>query len=216
MAVVFRLRGFDGKYIKGDVKNVELTLESFGSTVVQEGRKILNQPGVDAHNKRTKKDTLFSQYHYTMQSTKSTIKMGFEFGAASDYWQFVDQGVRGTGKAQKGKTKKGRFGARGGTGLARGVGSPFQFKYDSPGGAMVNAITKWIGNKPISLRDSSINSAAWAIGYSIKRRGLERTMFFTRPIENYFKTVPTNLKEAFKLDFGKLINKLPNKVIIIE
>ena len=201
MAVVFRLRGTDGKFVKGEAKNLEKAMTSFGSNVVKGGRAILNQK-----KKRTQENTLFNQFHYTMSSTDSTISMGFEFGDADDYWQFVDQGVKGTGsKGGRSKTT-GQF--------TRGAGSPFKFKYDNPGGALVNAIRGWIKNKPISLGDSNEIGTAFAIGYSIKRRGLERTMFYSRPVEKALKTLPDELTEAFRLDFSKLIDKLPSKVLI--
>ena len=209
MAVVFRLRGPDGKYVKGEAKNVEKAMASFGSNVIKQGRAILNQKG-----KRTQSNTLFNQYHYTMNSTDSTITMGFDFGDANDYWQFVDQGVEGTGGAKQGRTAKGEQSARGGTGVARGKGSDFKFKYDSPAGDLVTAIQGWIKNKPISLRDGNEMGAAWAIGYSIKRRGLERTMFYSKPIEKVLKTLPNELTEAFRLDFSKVIDKLPSKILI--
>jgi hypothetical protein len=196
MAVVFRLRGPDGKFVKGDAKNLEKAMTTFGSNVVKEGRAILNQKG-----KRTQDNTLFNQFHYTMSSTDSTISMGFEFGDADDYWQFVDQGVKGVGGFK-------------GSGMARGAGSPFKFKYANPGGAMVNAIRGWIKNKPISLMDGNEIGTAFAIGYSIKRRGLERTMFYSKPVEKALKTLPDELTEAFRLDFSKLIDKLPSKVLI--
>jgi len=196
MAVVFRLRGTDGKFVKGEAKNLEKAMTSFGSNVVKEGRAILNQ-----EKKTTQTNTLFNQYSYDMKSTNSTVTLGFDFGDASDYWQFVDQGVQGVGGFK-------------GSGRAMGAGSPFKFKYANPGGAMVNAIKGWIKNKPASLSGSNENSAAWAIGYSIKRRGLQRTMFYSRPVEKALQTLPDEVSEAFRLDFSKLIDKLPNKIII--
>jgi len=196
MAVVFRLRGPDGKFVKGDAKNLEKAMTSFGSKVIQGGRAILNKAG-----KRTQENTLFNDFHYTMSSTDSTITMGFDFGGAEDYWQFVDQGVRGVGGFK-------------GSGRAMGAGSPFRFKYDNPGGALVNAIRGWIKNKPISLGDMNETGLAFAIGYSIKRRGLERTMFYTRPVTKALKTLPDELVEAFRLDFSKVVDKLPSKILI--
>ena len=211
MAVVFRLRGPDGKYVKGEAKNVENAMANFGSNVIKQGRAILNQKG-----KRTQGNALFNQYHYTMNSTNSTITMGFDFGDANDYWQFVDQGVEGIGGAGQGRTAKGKQSKRGGTGVARGKGSPFKFNpnWPSPKGDLVTAIQGWIKNKPISLRDGNEMGAAWAIGYSIKRRGLERTMFYSKPIEKVLKTLPDELTEAFRLDFSKVIDKLPSKILI--
>lgn len=196
MAVVLRFRGPDGKYVKGNAKNLEKAMTTFASNVIKDGRAILNQ-----EKKRTQGNTLFNQYSYDIKSTNSTVTLGFDFGDASDYWQFVDQGVQGVGGFK-------------GSGRAMGAGSPFKFKYANPGGAMVNAIKGWINNKPASLSGSNENSAAWAIGYSIKRRGLQRTMFYSRPVEKALQTLPDEVSEAFRLDFSKLIDKLPNKIII--
>ena len=201
MPVTFRLRGPDEKFVKGKDKNLEKAMTKFGSNVIKGGRAILNQKG-----KRTKENTLFKDFHYTMKSTDSTITMGFDFGGANDYWQFVDQGVRGTGSSGGRSKTTGQF--------TRGKGSPFRFKYDNPGGALVNAIRGWIKNKPISLGDSNETGTAFAIGYSIKRRGLERTMFYTRPVTKAIKTLPDELIEAFRLDFSKVMDKLPNQIII--
>jgi len=196
MAVVFRLRGIDGKYVKGDTKSIEKSMTKFGSNVIQGGRAILQQK-----LKTTQSNTLFNDYHYTMESSKSTITMGFDFGRANHYWEFVDEGVQGVGGFK-------------GSGNARGAGSHFKFKYANPGGKLVNAIKGWMMNKPVSLSNMNENSAAWAIGYSIKRRGLERTMFYSRPAQDELKALPDDLVEAFRLDFSKLIDKLPNKVTI--
>ena len=198
MAIKLKLRSPDGKYVRGDVKHLEKALTKFGSNVIKEGRKILNQK-----KKRTQENTLFNDYHYKMRSSSSTITFGFEFGGAEDYWEFVDQGVIGVGGFK-------------GSGKARGGNSPFKFKYANPGGAMVNAIKGWIKNKPISLADMNESSAAWAIGYSIKRRGLERTMFYTKPVNKALRKLPNELTEAFRLDVEKLVGKLPNKIKIKE
>ena len=201
MAVVLRFRGPDGKYVKGNAKNLEKAMTTFASNVIKDGRAILNQ-----EKKRTQGNTLFNQYSYNMKISNSTVTLGFEFGGASDYWQFVDQGVRGVGYADAGEDVDQL--------PMLGEGSPFKFKYSSPAGAMVNAIKGWINNKPASISGSNENSAAWAIGYSIKRRGLQRTMFYSRPVEKALQTLPDEVLEAFRLDFSKLIDKLPNKIII--
>jgi hypothetical protein len=201
MAVVLRLRGVDGKYVKGEAKNLEKSMTTFASNVIKDGRAILN-----TEKKRTQKNTLFNEYSYVMKSSKSTLTLGFEFGGASNYWKFVDQGVQGKGYADASEDVEQL--------PMLGQGSPFKFKYSNPGGALVNAIQGWIKNKPASLGGRNEISAAWGIGYSIKRRGLQRTMFYTRPVENALKTLPDDVLEAFRLDFSKLIDKLPSKTII--
>jgi hypothetical protein len=39
-------------------------------------------------------------------------------------------------------------------------------------------------------------------------------MFYSRPVEKALQTLPDEVLEAFRLDFSKLIDKLPNKIII--
>lgn len=208
MAVTLRLRGVDGKFIKGNTENLQGAMIKFASKVIGEGREILDQK-----EKRTSTDTLYNQYHYTLQTSKNNLTIGFEFGSARDYWKFVDEGVRGVGYSDA-KSDGGKQGKRGRTGIARGAGSPFAFKYANPGGAMVNAIQEWIKNKPISLRDGNELGAAFAIGYSIKRRGLERTQFYTIPVRKNLITLPDEVKEAFRIDIEKLMAKLPSKMTI--
>ncbi len=212
MAVVLRLRGVDGKFLKGDTKNLEEAMIKFGSKVIQEGRVILNSPGSDGFNKRTSSDTLYNDYHYTLNLSNSTMTLGFEFGRANSYWRFIDEGVKGVGYSEA-KTQGGKQGKRGRTGIARGQGSPFAFKYARPTSVMREAIKEWIANKPISV-DGNIESAAFAIGYGIKRRGLERTQFYTKPVKKNLITLPDEVKEAFRIDVQNLINKLPNKITI--
>ena len=212
MAVVLRLRGADGKFLKGDTENLEGAMIKFASKVIEEGRVILNNPGSDGFNKRTSSDTLYNDYHYTLNLSNSTMTLGFEFGRANSYWRFIDEGVKGVGYSEA-KTQGGIQGKRGRTGIARGQGSPFAFKYERPGKVMREAIKKWINNKPISV-DGNIESAAFAIGYGIKRRGLERTQFYTQTIRKNLITLPDEVKEAFKIDVQNLINKLPNKITI--
>jgi len=213
MAIKLKLRGVDGKFVKGEVKHLEKAITRFGSNVIKDGRKILH-----SKKKTTQGNTLYSNYHYIMKSTKSTIELGLEFGDAADYWQYVDQGVQGTGGIKKGTTKKGELGKRGGTGLARGGNSRFKFdkSFDNPAGELVNALKRWIRNKPISLGDRSINSLAYAMGYAIRRRGLERTMFVSRPVEVHSKKIPDEVTEAFLLDVESLIGKLPSKQMEIQ
>ena len=207
MAVTLRLRGVDGKFVKGNTKNLEEAMIKFGSKVIQDGRVILNSKG-----KRTASDALYNDYHYTLNQSKNTMTVGFEFGRARDYWRFVDEGVKGVGYSDA-KTQGGTQGNRGRTGLARGQNSPFSFKYSRPTRTMRDAIKEWIANKPIGVT-GNMESAAFAIGYGIKRRGLERTLFYTKPVKTHLITLPDEVKEAFRIDIQSLVNKLPSKIVI--
>ena len=123
MAIKLQIRNPDGTYARGDLGNTEKEFTTFGSKVIQGGRKILTQ------KKKRSTGALYSDFHYTLKVKKTSMDIGFEFGKAKDYWEFVDEGVRG-------------FGGFKGRGRARGMGSPFSFKYANPGGELVQALKK--------------------------------------------------------------------------
>ncbi|MGN6416112.1 MAG: hypothetical protein ACTHMC_01380 [Pseudobacter sp.] len=132
---------------------------------------------------------------------KETIRVDIQ---ALDYYRFVDQGVKGT---------------RGGSGK-------YSFKNERVGKRMLTALRKWVIKenlkarttrkyKAISKREAkrkriteTSNSIAYAIGKSIKRKGLKRTMFFTDAVistQNKLK----DLAAPFKID---ILNTLPKKL----
>ena len=172
-------------------------MQDMGFQVVKKGKRILKKK-----KKRTKSAGLEKGFNYNVRKNARGVTLEFVFGRAKKYWQFVDEGVKGKGGFK-------------GSGRARGRGSKFSFKYESPAGKLVNAIKKWIKNKPLRLRGSdgkfksktaqNINSSAWAIGYGIKRRGLERTQFFSRP---YKEEVDSDVIEmAFGEDIENELDK---------
>ena len=138
--------------------------------VVKKGKAILRKK-----KKRTKRAGLEKGFDYTVTGSKKNVTLKFEFGKARKYWQFVDEGVRGSGGFK-------------GSGRARGKGSPFRFKKNN---IKKGVVAKWIKNKPLKLRGSdgkfiaktkaNIQSASFVIGRAIAQRGLERTQFFSKP-----------------------------------
>ena len=84
-------------------------LQKFGKSVVDKGKSILKQK-----KKTTRKNTLYKDFDYIVKKSKDKIQLEWEFGGAEDYWNFVDQGVKGAGGFK-------------GSGRARGQGSPFRF-----------------------------------------------------------------------------------------
>lgn len=193
MAIRLILRNPDGTFTRGSLKNAENQFTKFGSNVIKGGRKILNE------RKKRNKGTLFNDFHYTLDVRKTSMRMGFRFGGAEKYWDFVDEGVRGFGGMTKG-------GKRGGTGVARGQNSPYSFKYANPGGALVQALKRGYGLS---------TSRAFAAGYNIKRRGLERTQFYSRPIKEQLKKLPEELLKGFGKDMDKLIKDIPERMVVV-
>ena len=155
-----------------DFDNTIQAMQSMGFQVVKQGKRILRKK-----KKRTKSAGLEKGFNYNVNKSKTGVELEFVFGKASKYWQFVDEGVRGSGGFK-------------GSGRARGKGSPFKFKSKN---IKKGVIAKWIKNKPLRLRGSdgrflsktksNIQSASFVIGRAIAQRGLERTQFFSKPFK---------------------------------
>mgnify|MGYP003647966250 FL=1 len=152
--------------------------------------------------KTTKSNSLYSGIDYTVTNYKNRIAVEWSFGRAQEYWEFVDQGVRGSGGFK-------------GSGKARGQGSPFRFKKKN---IAEGVVAGWITNKPLRLRNSAgkfvsktqknINSAAFLIGRAIAQRGLSRSLFFTKPYEKETKKYEKKILQAVADDLENELEKL--------
>jgi hypothetical protein len=118
-----------------------------------------------------------------------------------DYGKFIDQGVSGT----RYKTPK---------------PSPFSFKNEGVGVGMQYAIFEWMRAKRIRLRDlntgrfkkgkitsKSYESLAYVIARSVKRKGINQTFFFTKPLDEMDAKLPAMLADAFMKDFETYLKK---------
>ena len=188
MAIRLILRNPDGTFTKGSLKNAEKQFTKFGSNVIKGGRKILNQ------KEKRNRGTLFNDFHYILDVKRTAMRMGFRFGGAEKYWDFVDEGVRG-------------FGGFKGRGRARGMNSDYSFKYANPKGDLVKALKREYGLS---------TSRAFAAGYNIKRRGLERTQFYSRPMKEQLKKLPDELLKGFAQDIGKLTKDIPKRMVVVR
>jgi hypothetical protein len=139
--------------------------------------------------KTTSGNTLFNDFDYLVTNQRDSVTLEFEFGGAEDYWQFVDEGVKGVGGFK-------------GSGRARGQGSPFKFSSKMP---PRQPLMQWIKNKPLKGRDKKgrfikRESFAFLIQRSIFQRGLERTQFFSKPFTEQLNKQLDNITEAFADD----------------
>jgi hypothetical protein len=173
-----------------EFNNTIQALQTLGGKVVKEGRGILKRK-----KKTTSPNTLYNDFDYLVTSSKDSVTLEFEFGRADDYWQFVDEGVRGAGGFK-------------GSGRARGANSPFKFSTKMP---PRSAIDKWIVYKPLKAgRDSqgrfiSRKSLSFLIQRSIFQRGLERTQFFSKPFTEQLNKQTENITKAFADDLEELL-----------
>ena len=183
-----------------DLNNTIQAMQLLGRNVVKEGKAILKQK-----NKTTSGNTLYNDFDYLVTAEKQSVTLQFEFGGAEDYWDFVDEGVRGSGGYK-------------GSGKARGQGSPFSFKKKNIARGVV---AKWIANKPLKLRGadgkfiaknkSNIKSAAFLIGRAIAQRGLTRTQFFSKPFTEQLNKQTDAIVEAFGNDLEKQLELVIGK-----
>ena len=170
-----------------EFKNTIQAMQKLGGKVVKEGRGILKKK-----KKTTSQNTLYNDFDYLVTAKKESVTLQFEFGGAEDYWQFVDEGVRGAGGYK-------------GSGKMRGQGSPFKFSTKMP---PRGAIDRWIVSKP--LQEARQNgkfikrkSLAFLIQRAIFQRGLTRTQFFSKPFTTELKKQTDAITKAFADDLEK-------------
>ena len=175
-----------------ELKNTIQAMQKLGGKVVKEGRGILKKK-----KKTTSPNTLFNDFDYLVTAKKDSVTLEFEFGGAEDYWQFVDEGVRGAG-GYKGKGKM------------RGQGSPFKFSNKMPPRGVID---RWIVSKPLKAarKDGKFikrKSLAFLIQRAIYQRGLTRTQFFSKPFTTELKKQTDAIVEAFGEDLEKQLQTI--------
>ena len=174
-------------------KNTIQSLQKLGRDVVKEGRDILKR------KKKNASGTLSRDFDYLVTNQQDSVTLEFEFGGAEDYWQFVDEGVKGVGGFK-------------GSGRARGQGSKFRFGSGKFGGTwnkFKKNIKNWIRTKGLRGRSREegkkgrfikLESFAFLIQRSIFQRGLERTQFFSKPFTQQLNKQTDNITKAFADD----------------
>ena len=175
-----------------ELKNTIQAMQKLGGNVVKEGRGILKKK-----KKTTSPNTLFNDFDYLVTAKKDSVTLEFEFGGAEEYWQFVDEGVRGAG-GYKGKGKM------------RGQGSPFKFSNKMPPRGVID---RWIVSKPLKAarKDGKFikrKSLAFLIQRAIYQRGLTRTQFFSKPFTTELKKQTDAIVEAFGEDLEKQLETI--------
>ena len=177
-------------------------LKRFGRAVVRAGR--IRLAAAKMGSSRLIKN--FSYQLGTIVPGDLPKAITFKFGGSAKYWQFVDEGVRGSGGFK-------------GSGRARGGKSKFKFKKKN---IARGVIEKWIGTKGVRLRGkdgrfktktaSSIKSAAFAIGRAIAQRGLKRTQFFSAPYKKNMKYYINKITNAYAEDLqDDIVSKMKGK-----
>lgn len=181
-----------------EFKNTLKEFHNLGGSVVEQSKRNLIK-----EKKQTRSNTLYNDMTYHILRDDQNILLEWTFGGAEDYWNFVNEGVKGSGGFK-------------GSGKMRGQGSPFNFtKKNIKRGVVLG----WIRNKPIKLRDkktgrfieknkSNLKTAAFLIGRAIAQRGLTRTLFFTKAFDKEIVKSKEKIGEAFAEDLETQLEKL--------
>jgi len=158
-------------------------LQKFRDLVVSEARSNLREKGKDT----TKK--LSNSIEGTVKQMPNSIGVYFSM---LPYGNFQDKGVNG---------------------IVKKHGAPYSFKKGFPNREMLASLDKWIIKKGLAPRSktgkfTSRLGLKFAIAKSIFKKGIKPSLFFTKPFEKAYKTLPDVLIDKYGLDAEQLLNQI--------
>lgn len=160
-------------------KEVQKELDRFKKYVVQQSRSNLTK------SKKNSSKRLYDSIKGVSKANPNSISLYFEM---LDYGEFQDKGVNG---------KRSTW------------ATAYSFKKYKTSTKMLASLDKWIVRKGIAPRDKNgkfmnRQSLKFAIANSIFKNGIKPSLFFTKPFEKGYKTLPNELIEAYGLDITKI------------
>ena len=152
-------------------------LNSFAKYVIQQSKSNLSK------DKKNVSKALYNSLDYKIISDKSGFILQF---LMEEYGAYQDQGVSGTKKKYD---------------------TPFKYTNKRP---PAKAFDKWTVRKGIAPRDeggkfTKRKGLSFAIAKTIFEQGIRPSLFFTKPFEKRFETLPNELIAAFVNDAEKTI-----------
>ena len=150
------------------------TLDKFKNFVIQQSRSRLSK------DKKNVSKTLYDSLKGNVKEMPNSILVEFEM---EEYGIYQDKGV---------------------SGVERKRDTPFSYTDKMP---PIKPLAQWAKDRNIRLRDKkgkykkgNYKTIGFLIARSIYKKGIKGSMFFTKPFEQAFKKLPTELKEKFGLD----------------
>ena len=164
-------------------------LNKFAKDVIKQSRTRLTKQKINAS-----KD-LYNSLDYKLKISPNSFELSFSM---EDYGKFINDGVKG---AEEDRTKKPKL---------RLGDKKFKYKKGKENKPSHKHFDKWTIKKGIAPRSSSgqfltRRGLTEAISYSVWRRGIKTTEFFTIPFEQQFKKLPNEIAEAYGLDLVQLL-----------
>lgn len=159
-------------------------LNTFRKRVIQQAKSNLTKTGKNSSKR------LYNSLGSDLKGSANSFQLDFTM---AEYGEYVDKGVKGM-KSNYIENKD----------------SPFQYKKGVPSKKMLNSLDKWVMKRGIAPRDSKgkfINrrSLKFALAKSIFNKGLKPSLFFTKPFENEYKKLSTDLINAYGLDMEEFL-----------
>ena len=160
-----------------ELQETQKILNSFAKYVIQQSRSNLTKTNKNVSKK------LCNSLDYKILSDSSGFILQF---LMEEYGAYQDQGVSGTKKKYK---------------------TPFKYTTKRPPSS---AFDKWTVRKGIAPREeggrfTKRKGLNFIIAKSIFEQGIRPSLFFTKPFEKRFKTLPPELIAAFVNDAEKTI-----------
>ena len=160
-----------------ELQETQKILNSFAKYVIQQSRSNLTKTNKNVSKK------LYNSLDYKILSDSSGFILQF---LMEEYGAYQDQGVSGTKKKYK---------------------TPFKYTTKRPPSS---AFDKWTVRKGIAPREeggrfTKRKGLNFIIAKSIFEQGFRPSLFFTKPFEKRFKTLPPELIAAFVNDAEKTI-----------
>ena len=157
-----------------------IALQKFRDIVVNEAKANLRAQGKDASGK------LSNSIQGEVKQMPNSIGVYFNM---APYGNFQDKGVSGT---------------------KRKFNTPYSYTTKMP---PPSKLDKWIVRKGIAPRSKtgkfqSRKGIQFAIARSIFYKGIKPSLFFTKPFEKAYKTLPDVLIDKYGLDAEQLLNQI--------
>lgn len=166
-------------------KETEKYLNDFAKYVIQQSRSNLTKKGKNVNNK------LYNSLDKEIEVGANSFRLAF---LMEDYGKFQDKGIKGKTSSTKAPNSPYKFGT--GSGAKDGL---------------TNGIAKWVKDRRIQFKDRntgkflSYESTSYLIRRSVWHKGIKPSLFFTRPFEKAFQSLPDELVEAYGLDVEQFL-----------
>lgn len=183
-----------------DFKNTQDSLQKFAKYVIQQSRGNLTRAGKG-------KGELYNSLSFEYKQSADMFSLSLFM---ADYGKFQDQGVKGSDPSKVSKNAKitGQQAPnspyRFGSGTHRGTWSSF-----------TSSLKGWVASKNLRLRDEKgrykkgdYQTIANIVARNIYARGIKPSMFFTRPFDKAWETLPDAVVEAYGIDMDGVFEYL--------